>query len=371
MLDGCRATIKRAWRELLPPGSRCALALYPDHWNVGDAAIWWATRQLLTELDVTVAYACDPWSYDPRSLRSALPEGPILLLGGGNFGDVYPREQGSRLRILTDCSERRIIQLPQSIAFRSPAAVAEMADLLARQRDFTLLVRDHASLTFAREHFAGATVASCPDTVVALELPTGLPRAEAPVVALWRNDSESGGSLPTVPPDWIVRDWTVPGGVLPAAEAAQLSTAARRFKEWVGMPPPWPTQPSATDGDPYPLRRRIAWRHLPWLWDQLAEDRTLRGLRILSRGRVVITNRLHAHLLCLLAGIPHVVCDTSNGKIFAFRDTWLGPLSEGGGGSRSDAGHVHYAVTGEAAVEMAADLCKTVEPTDNPVENPW
>ena len=357
VLDGCRSAIKDAWRDLLPPGTRCALALYPDHWNVGDAAIWWATRQLLAELDVTVAYACDPWSYDPRALRAALPEGPILLLGGGNFGDVYPREQGSRLRILADFSDRRIIQLPQSIAFRSPAAVAEMADVLARQRDFTLLVRDHVSLAFAREHFPGATVASCPDTVVALELPTGLPRAETPVVALWRNDSESLGPLPAVPPDWIVRDWTVPGGVLPAAEAAQLSTAARRFKEWVGMPPPWPPQPSATDGDPGPLRRQIAWRHLPWLWDQLAEDRTLRGLRILSRGRVVITNRLHAHLLCLLAGIPHVVCDTSNGKIFAHRDTWLTPLGLAGPDTaRADESGVRFAATPDDAKELATAL---------------
>ena len=362
MLDGCRATIEKAWRELLPPGSRCALALYPDHWNVGDAAIWWATRQLLAALDVSVAYACDPWSYDPRALRAALPEGPILLLGGGNFGDIYPREQASRLRILADFFDRRIIQLPQSVSFRSPAAVAEMADTLARQRDFTLLVRDRASLAFAREHFPGATVAACPDTVVALDLPTPVSavagseaptsRAEVPVVAVWRTDSESPGPLPAVPPEWIVRDWTVPGGVLPAAEAAQLSTAARCFKEWVGMPPPWPPQPSATDGDPRQLRRRIAWRHLPWLWDQLAEDRTLRGLRILSRGRVVITNRLHAHLLCLLAGIPHVVCDTSNGKVFAHRDTWLA----GPDGRPVHRGGVRFASTPGEAVGLAVSL---------------
>lgn len=360
-LEQSQVVLKRTCRELLAPGTRCALALYPDHWNVGDAAIWWATRRLLAELDVTVAYACDPWSYDPRALRAALPAGPILLLGGGNFGDVYPREQGSRQRILADFPDRRIIQLPQSIAFRSAAAVAEMAELIARHRDFTLLVRDHASLAFAREHFRGVTVAACPDTALALELPARVSQATAPVLALWRNDSESSGPLPAVPADWIVRDWTVSGGVLPAAEAAQLSTAARRFKEWVGMPPPWPPQPSATDGDPYPLRRRIAWRHLPWLWDQLAEDRTLRGLRILSQGRVVITNRLHAHLLCLLAGIPHVACDTANGKVFSHRDTWLAPSIEGVGGGAADAGHVHFAATAAAAVELADGICNAVE----------
>lgn len=358
MLDGCRSAIKDAWRDLLPPGTRCALALYPDHWNVGDAAIWWATRRLLAELDVTVAYACDPWSYDPRALRAALPEGPILLLGGGNFGDVYPREQGSRLRILADFSDRRIIQLPQSIMFRSPEASTEMAAILSRQRDFTLLVRDAASLAFAREHFPAVAARLCPDTAIALDLPPSPRKAIAPVVALWRQDSESTGAIPPLPPDWVVRDWTVPGGILPATESSELSTAARHFKEWVGLKPP----PAPQDGgEPCPLRRRIAWRHMPWLWDQLAEDRTLRGLRILSHGRVVITNRLHAHLLCLLAGIPHVVCDTANGKIFAHRDTWFaGPTAQQRPGD-----HVRFAASPVEALEQAHGLYTLTREADN------
>lgn len=352
MLDECRAIVTRTWRGLLPPGTRCALALYPDHWNAGDAAIWWATRQLLAKLDVAVAYACDAWSYDPRALRAALPEGPILLLGGGNFGDVYPREQGSRLRILADFSDRRIIQLPQSIWFKSPAAITEMADLLARPRDFTLLVRDNASLAFARDHFPAVSTLPCPDTALALELPGGHGTAEVPVLALWRQDSESLGHLPPLPTGWVARDWTVPGGILPAAEAAELSPAARDFKAAIGLPPPWTPQPLAED-DP----RRLAWHDRPWLWDQLAEDRTLRGVRILSRGRVVITNRLHAHLLCLLAGIPHVVCDTANGKVFAHRDTWL----VGPGRKPLDPARVRFAANPAEAVELATALLATVD----------
>lgn len=357
MLDDCRSILRRTWRALLPPGSRCALALHPDHWNVGDAAIWWATRTLLAELDVTVAYACDPWSYDPRSLRAAVPDGPILLLGGGNLGDVYPREQGSRIRILSDFPDRRNIQLAQSITFRSTAAVAETADVLARQADFTLLTRDRASLAFARRHFPDVSAALCPDTAIALDLPARSTPAAVPVVALWRNDSESLGTLPPLPQGWVSRDWILHGGALPASEAAALSTAGRRFWEWIGKPPSSPPQPHAADGDPRHLRRRIAWRHLPWLWDQLAEDRTLRGLRILSQGRIVITNRLHAHLLCLLADIPHVVCDTANGKIFAHRDTWLA------GADAARIGHrrIRFASNADEAVEVAVELLATVD----------
>ena len=328
--------------SLLPRGTRCGLVMYPDHWNTGDSAIWWGTRMLLDRLGVVVDYACDPWSYDPRRLRTAQPEGPILLLGGGNFGDVYAREQGLRLRVLADIPDRSIIQLPQSIWFRSRAALDEMSTRLSRHRDFTLLVRDGASLALAQEHFPSTATSLSPDAALALELPAVDRTADVPVMALWRSDAESSTALPALPASWISRDWTLRGGVLPTDEARQLSTAARSFKEWVGNPP--------TLGERCPLRRRLAWRHMPWLWDQLAEDRTLRGCRILARGRVVITNRLHAHLLCTMMGLPHVVCDTANGKVFAYRDTWIrAPESP-------ETQVVRFAATPAEAVEVAADL---------------
>jgi pyruvyl transferase EpsO len=95
---------------------------------------------------------------------------------------------------------------------------------------------------------------------------------------------------------------------------------------------------------------------MPWLWDQLAEDRTLRGCRILARGRVVITNRLHAHLLCTMMGLPHVVCDTSNGKVFAYRDTWIRDRES------PHQSIARFANTPAEAVEMAAQLAAMLSP---------
>ena len=47
-----------------------------------------------------------------------------------------------------------------------------------------------------------------------------------------------------------------------------------------------------------------------------------RADEVLARGRVVRTDRLHAHLLSLLQGIPHVIEDNATGKVRAFHDTW-------------------------------------------------
>jgi pyruvyl transferase EpsO len=330
-LASTRETLRLIWAGLLPRGSRCALVGYPDHWNVGDAAIWWGTRRLLNTIGVAVDYACDPWSYEPAALRMAVPEGPILILGGGNLGDAYRHEQSLRERILGDFPKRRIIQLPQSIWFSSQKRAEALADLLVHAADVTLLLRDAASLAFAREMFC-CDSALCPDAAIALDLAGVGGPPEVPLLALWRTDTEARETSGSGGDDLVVGDWTAPG-----PEVGLMSTAARGFKEWVGDPPP--------EIGSCPPRRRMAWRHLPWLWDQLAEDRTLRGCRLLSRGRVVLTDRLHAHLLCTLMRKPQVVCDSTNGKIFAYRDTW-----------RVDDPLVRFASTRAEAVEHAREL---------------
>lgn len=298
--------------ELLPPGTRCGLVLYPDHWNAGDAAIWCGTRQVLRELGVHVAYGCDTTSYDPRALAHAIPEGPILIAGGGNFGDVYVPEHALRLQVLQDHPGRPVIQLPQSIWFRGSEGVAVTAEALRRHGNTTLLLRDTPSLEFARRHFP-APARLCPDAALALDLSTVPRHPDVPMVAVWRDDRESAAPPPVMPRGSIACDWLLPGGELPPEQARQMSIAGLEFHRWVGRP---------RLGEPCPPRRRLAWRHQPWLWDQLAEDRCLRGCRMLARGRVTITNRLHAHLMCLLMGQPHVACDVANGKVFAYRDTW-------------------------------------------------
>ena len=45
---------------------------------------------------------------------------------------------------------------------------------------------------------------------------------------------------------------------------------------------------------------------------------------MLSTGGLVVTDRLHAHILSLLLDIPHVLLDNSYGKVAGFADQWTG-----------------------------------------------
>ena len=73
------------------------------------------------------SYSARPWGTERRGRattrsrsRRALPDGPILLNGGGNLGDVYARQQGVRERVLEAFVGRPVVQMPQSIWYRDP-----------------------------------------------------------------------------------------------------------------------------------------------------------------------------------------------------------------------------------------------------------
>jgi exopolysaccharide biosynthesis predicted pyruvyltransferase EpsI len=322
-----RATVQQA----LGGHTRVALIGYPDHWNAGDMAIWVGTLDLLRDLGVKICYACDPWSYDREALARALPEGPILLIGGGNFGDVYADEITLRRKILTDWRDRKIVQLPQSIWFRETSGRREMADLLEAQNDFIMMVRDRDSLAYAERYLPVPTVL-CPDMALSLNPNRFRKEAALPDVdfmQLWRVDIEGATPPPFVPDARrLAVDWMAPGA---------LSRPLQWFMRSVRAP---------RHGEDYTCwRRQLVWCYLPYLWEALAWARVARGCQFLQRGRVVLTNRLHGHLLTRFLGRPQVVCDNEIGKLAAYWNTW--PL---------DDPSIHFAATPEAAREIAQDL---------------
>jgi pyruvyl transferase EpsO len=303
--------IRETLRPLLPPGTPCALTCFPNHWNPGDSAIWYGTRKILAELQIPVRYVCNFQSYRREDLKAALPEGPILIHGGGNFGDVYPDETGLRRRIFEDFPNRPILQLPQSIWFQSPDHILPFARTIGRLKRFTLLTRDAASETFARRHF-DCPVALCPDLALALDpADFRFHSPETDIFGLLRLDREAPisalQSLSTIA--FPHQDWLIPG-----AEVDRWKPSIRaflQFDEWIGQL-----------YRKHALTARILCRWSTPGYERLARLRTQRGIDFTCRGRVLVTNRLHGHLLGLLSGRPQVILDSVNGKIRSYYDTW-------------------------------------------------
>ena len=99
-----------------------ALVDFPNHSNVGDSAIWLGEETYLQKkLGRAPSYVCTYDTWSKEEFERAVPAGPILIHGGGNFGDLWPSHQEFRLRLLSEFPDRQIIQLPQTLNFSSAA----------------------------------------------------------------------------------------------------------------------------------------------------------------------------------------------------------------------------------------------------------
>ena len=299
-----------------------ALLDFPDHANVGDSAIWLGTTAYFSaHRGRGPRYVSSIDAFSEAALRASVPEGPIFVHGGGNFGDLWPRHQKFREHLLDRFPDREIIQLPQSIHFDDPARAADAAKAIARHGNFRLFVRDRPSYDFAAAHFDCET-ALCPDMALFIgALDRGPPDVD--VFYLLRTDKERavGETAGRAGYTSRVDDWLVerPHSV----GSRKLLRVLREVRQG--------------------RRDRLALRAASY--DTAARTRVLRGCRLLSSGRVVITDRLHAHLLSLLLGIPHAVLDNSYGKLSRFLNVWTG-----------GAAGVHRATSTDDAEHWAASL---------------
>lgn len=318
-----RRTVDRTLGEVLPQGGPCALLDFPAYSNVGDSLIWLGQQAALRRHGMRIAYASDHRAFDAARLRRRLPHGPILLSGGGNFGELWPARQKFRERILEEFRDRHVVQLPQSLCYRHDEHSQRTRRLVEAHPRFTVLVRDEPSLTLARNRL-GADARLCPDMIFATDWLPQRPPVTEKVVWLARTDHEAAVRTPgpTVsgisPVDWVRKD------------RALVTYAMRRLTRWVSAKPP--------------LADHLH-RLLEATFEPAATRRAEFGVQLLGKGRVVVTDRLHGFLLSLLLGIPHVVLDNSYGKVTAHHRCWT-----------RDSSLTHVAENVDQALALARDL---------------
>lgn len=304
------ATIERLQREIAPvlgpelDGVRSfALVDFPDHPNVGDSAIYLGELEWLRRrYGLAPGYVCTVGNFSVAALQHAVPEGPILIHGGGNFGDIWPHHQELRETVLTAFRGRRIIQLPQTIHFDDGAARDRAAAKIAAHGDVLVLVRDRSSYDLARNAFK-CEVRLCPDMAFALGPLRRPQQAQRELLLLLRTDKEtaSHNSIPAPPEDALMCDWL--------DEPNNFRKRLRRRSVC------WATLAAPACGFDSNYQRQRFYR-------ALAAHRVARGLRVLASGHTVISDRLHGHILCLLLRIPHIVFDNNYGKLGAFIEAW-------------------------------------------------
>jgi exopolysaccharide biosynthesis predicted pyruvyltransferase EpsI len=279
----------------------------PGHANVGDNAI------LLGELDYidehhpksrTSFY--DVGNYTAKADRH-IDEASILLLhGGGNFGDLWPRHHAIRKTILRNFRHKRIVQLPQSISFSDDAELRETQTLVDAHPDFHLIVRDEKNYAFALKNFS-CEVSLAPDMAFAMQ-PIRRKPARLDAQCLLRGDKEVvadheaiTATLTKTGASFAVDDWLEDPETLSRRLDRKLNVISRNHPSLTALFQP----------------------QMMWTRRLYARRRLDVGIALLSRGRYVVTDRLHAHILSSLLDIPNFVFNSLDGKIGAFHAAWM------------------------------------------------
>ena len=222
---------------------------------------------------------------------------PVLRpAGGGNFGDLWRHHTEFALRIVQAFPHNRIVALPQSVYYKNLQLARRDADAFAAHQNVTLLARTADSLALLDEVFNRTSHGLSPDAALMMGPVQPACQPSVDVVLLLRNDKERRD----------VDDDAAHQGALEALQARKASFEIWDWFDWGKF-----TKREGGLG----------------LNQTLAEFRLRAANNLLCRGRVVVSNRLHAMLLSLLMGKPFVGFDNSYRKLSGYRSTFLDPNS--------------------------------------------
>lgn len=217
--------------------------------------------------------------------------------------------------------------LPQTIASVDAASLKHAAEIFNAHPDLTVFAREDRSYATAQEQFHKCRVIRAPDTVFHLANLPSLPRAPESTTSIlelcrrdWEADIDFSPGVFGIP-DLVASDWVsftrtmdlpiyVPGlqRLIRAVWLQGLATPGEWLvrQKWQFLHPNTVTLQALYK----PSVGRRSWSMMH------------RGVCQLQRHRLVITNRLHGHVLSLLLGIPHVLIPGPYGKMEAFIRTW-------------------------------------------------
>lgn len=282
-------------KHLLREHTTVAFIDFPRHPNFGDSVIWWGTETYLRQLRKKVVARTSVYDFDPHSLRSVLRADTALLFhGGGNLGDLYPHHDNLRREVIKTFPERTKIVLPQSLFVQDEAWSLRARHDYASRNNVTVLLRDEASLERAREVLPESDVRFCYDLALGAPVLPAAFSGREPLV-LSRRDSEKVSDLFTDDLHIAVSDW----------HGTRLARAQWR----IGV--------KVLDGATSRLRRfpRLRTLCLNAALPRLGLLNCHQAVAQLQGRRAVATDRLHAHILSSLLGVPNFVTDNSYGKV--------------------------------------------------------
>jgi len=321
----------RAIRECLdrhiPESQPVALLQFPFDFNVGNHMMWVAAVDYLKQRNATIVYTAHGGNFDLQDMVRAIGDGTILFSGGVTVSRLWPRHAEVKRIVAEACPNNRLVSLPSTMLFVDEEDRREASTIFGNHRHAVLLARDPVSAESARNVFPGNVhVEAVHDS--ALLLPPQ-PRHAAPdhdVIWLARDDIEGVGS--SAPSGVEVFDWT--------------------HDDPMGMRILFPGRFFSRVRKLAPTLRSVANRQIAGSYDRFSRYVLASGNRRLDTGKVLVTDRMHPHILCTLRSQHSVLLPDRFGKNRAVYEYT----------SRNHS-TVHWADTHEEALDIALAIARS------------
>ncbi|GMH34156.1 hypothetical protein BSKO_01990 [Bryopsis sp. KO-2023] len=306
-LQAIQRRIRLDYEPLFKGRSKIALVDVALHENLGDDILWRGPIKLAADFGQSIDYICvnsqRSWKGAAKNFPSCTVEktvqvvkdgGLVMFHGGGNWGDLYRFVQTKRLAFLVKLTAAlkdrnvKVLSLPQSIHYKAGSQHLAKDDAVLNSLPpnyFTLFLRQQDSYEIAKRHYKTIDAKLSPDIAFILgpTRPIGQPQYD--ILVLVRQDGEIR------PEDKKI------GGIV--AQKAKAANVTHRIQDWWYKPHPGEFS-IATVG-------------------AFSEVRTAEAIKIISQGKIVITNRLHATIVATLLGKTLFWVDTVQKKVSSTR----------------------------------------------------
>lgn len=271
----------------------CFIFLAADYGNIGDIAITKAQKLFLEKTLPDYEVVSIPISQTRLVLRSIKkqiqPNDIVTIIGGGNMGAIYPDIEALRQLVIKSFSKNKIVCFPQTLDWdnssNSKHALKHIVKVYSKHPNIYIFARE--SITYKKlvslfNKHKNVTIDLVPDIVMssnARDLGASDSKQKPNILTCLRNDKEAvltseqyqvlDDALAATSYDIIKTDTHAGGSGLDDVQCSKL------------------------------------------LSDKLNQFRS---------AHLVVTDRLHGMIMCLLTGTPCLVLPNSNHKI---SQTWL------------------------------------------------
>ena len=261
--------------------------------NLGDLAITYAQREFLKEMypdrDIILVPSTETYA-SMKTLKKIISKDDVItIIGGGNMSDLYWSLESARLFVIKNFKNNKIISFPQTVSFsdteKGQKCLNTSRKVYSKHKDIVFFLRENNAYTRFKKYFPTVKCELCPDMVLSLKKTE--PRMERnQVVCCLRNDGES---------------------YITGAQRKSVITQMRSNFDNVVLR-------DTVDVSVDECTEAVFEETLNNFWSMLCSS------------KVVVTDRLHCMIFCVITGTPCVAIDNSNKKISGVYNEWLGEI---------------------------------------------